>query len=200
MKKEKTPLYTFARVVIGIGFRVAFGVRATGMENYPQDQNCIILSNHISALDPLTIAMFYKVSEIHFIGKESLFRNKFLAKLLTTLHAFPVNRGETDMGAMRTAMQIVRDGYVLGIFPEGHRQQGEHMQRIETGVAVMALKTDVPVVPVCITGKYRPFGKLRVTVGEPIPMDDLRAMRSNSEVLETLKQRIIDSVEALRKA
>lgn len=198
LNREKTGLYTFARVVIGFIIKVLFGGRARGMENYPQDENCIILSNHISAWDPLTVAYFYKVSEIHFMGKESLFKNRALGWLLRKLHAFRVNRGESDMSAMREAMKVLKDGHVLGIFPEGHRQQGGRMQSIETGVAVIAMRTDAPLIPVLITGKYRPFGKLRSVIGPPIPIDDLRARRTDSEALEALKARIIDAVEALR--
>lgn len=198
MKKERTPFYTFARVIAAIINRCIFLSKARGTENFPQDENCIIMGNHISGWDPITVASFYKVSEIHFMAKDSLFKNPILAKLLTWLHAFPVNRGETDMQAMRTAMQVIKDGHVLGIFPEGTRQQGNRMQSIETGVAVIAMRTTVPLVPVVITGKYRLFGRVRVVVGPPIDIEDLRAQHADAQTMETLKARIIDAVEALR--
>lgn len=198
MNREKTGLYTFARWVIGFIYRVFFWAKARGTEHFPADQNCIILGNHISAWDPLTVAVFYKVSEIHFMAKDTLFRNRFLAALLTRLHAIPVRRGETDMGAMRSAMQVLRDGQVLGIFPEGTRQHAGHVQSIETGVAVMALKSKVPIVPVLVSGRYRLFGRVRLVVGEAIPMDDLRAVRPDTPTLEETKRRMIAAVEALR--
>lgn len=198
MKKERTFLYTLLRGVASFLYRIIFLSRIEGRENYPTDQNCIILANHISAWDPVTVAYSYKVSEVHFMGKDSLFKNRLLGGFLRKVHAFPVSRGETDMAAMRTAMQIIRDGKVLGIFPEGHRQKDNRVQHIETGIAVMAMRTDVPLVPVMITGKYRLFGRIRVRVGQPIPLDDLRAAHADAQTLETLKQRIIDALEALR--
>lgn len=198
MKKEKTFVYTLARGIASVLYGGIFLARGRGMENFPSDQNCIILSNHISAWDPITVAKYYTVSEIHFLAKDSLFRNPLLARLLTWLHAIPVHRGETDMAAMRSAMQVLKDGHVLGIFPEGTRQQGDHMQHIETGVAVMALKSGAPLVPARISGKYRLFGKIRLVVGRPIDIEDLRARRPDAETLELLKARIIDAVEALR--
>ena len=198
MNKEKTWLYTFARGVIWIINALIFRSKARGVENFPQEESCIILSNHISAWDPLTIANFYKVSEIHFMGKESLFKNRFLRALFMKLHAFPVSRGASDLGAMRVAMQVIRDGHVLGIFPEGTRQKDDRMQSIETGVAVMALKSDVPLVPVHLSGKYRWWGRVRMVVGKPIEIDDLRAKRADSQTLEALKTRIIDAVNDLR--
>lgn len=198
MKKERTFVYTLCRGIAAVLYTLFFGAKARGVERFPQDENCIILANHIHALDPVTVARFYKVSEIHFMAKDSLFRNPFLHWLITKLHAFPVNRGATDMGAMRKAMQVVRDGHVLGIFPEGHRQTSEHVESIETGVAVIALKTNVPLVPVLITGRYSFRGRLRVVVGDPIPMDDLRESASSASAPEELKRRIIDALEALR--
>ncbi len=197
MKVEKTWFYSFARVIIGFIYTVIFHAKARGTENFPTDTHCIIISNHISAWDPLTIAKFYKVSEVHFIAKDSLFKIPVLRLILRGLHAFPVSRGETDMSAMRTSMQVLRDGHVLGIFPEGHRQPSGQVGKIETGVAVMALKSNVPMVPVMISGKYRPFGKLRMAVGKPIPLDDLRARRADTETLEEVKARVRASLEAL---
>lgn len=198
LKKEKTFLYTFARGIAAIIYRLFFWAKAKGVEHFPQDENCIILSNHISAWDPITLAYFYRVSEIHFVAKESLFKIPFVRWLVTSLHAIRVNRGETDMGAMRASMQVLKDGHVLGIFPEGHRQTENRVQHIETGVAVMALKSDAPLVPAVITGKYRIGGRIRLVVGEPIDISDLRQRRADSETLELLKARIIDAVEALR--
>lgn len=198
MNRERTFLYTLARGIAGILYPLIFRAKARGQEHFPADTNCILLANHISAWDPITVARYYTISEVHFMGKESLFKVKPLAWLLRKLHAFPVNRGESDMAALRQSMQVLGEGHVLGIFPEGHRQQGDRVRFIETGVAVIALRSDVPLVPMLITGKYRLFGRPRLVVGEPIPLDDLRGRRADKETLEALKARIIDALEALR--
>ncbi len=198
MNAEKTGFYTFARIVVGIILRGLFGIKVRGQENLPKDRNCILMGNHISGWDPLTIAYLYKYSEVHFIAKDSLFKIPVLRTILKWLHAFPVKRGEADMAAMRTCMQVIREGHVLGIFPEGHRQKDGRVKAVETGIAVLALKTSVPVVPVFIIGKYRPFGRLRAVVGEPIPLDELRAARPDVETQEALKARVIDALESLR--
>ena len=201
MKTEKTFLYTLARGIAAFLNPCVFLAKARGVENFPREENCIILSNHLSAWDPITIAHVYKHNEIHFIAKESLFRNRALKWFLGRLHAFPVSRGEADLAAMRTAVKVIADGDVLGIFPEGHRRHtpGWEPGKLETGVAVMALRSRVPVVPVFIAGKYRIFGKIRVVVGTPLDMDDLRARRPDAQTLEEVKHRILDSWEALQR-
>lgn len=198
MNKERTWLYSIARALAAVVCRCIFFSKARGLENFPRDENCILLGNHISAWDPVTVAHYYKPNEVHFMGKESLFKNPVLRTLFKWLHAFPVYRGERDMRAMRTAMQVLYDGHVLGIFPEGTRQRDDRMQSIETGVAVIALKSDVPLIPICISGRYRLFGKVRMVVGPPIKLDDLRGRRADTPTLEETKSRIIDAVEALR--
>ena len=198
MHVERTWLYRFLIAFCRGLYTILFGAKASGLEHFPKDMNCILLSNHIHAFDPATIAVFYRANEIHFIAKEAIFKHKLLAKFFTKLHAFPVNRGETDMRAMRQAVQVLRDGHVLGIFPEGHRQRDQRVKAIETGVAVIALRSDVPVVPIYISGRYRPFGRLKLTVGPPIPLDDLRAERVDSQALEAVKQRIVAALNALK--
>ena len=198
MKMEKTGFYTFARRLIWMLLALVFRVKARGVENFPKDRNCIIFSNHFSAWDPLTIAHIYTVSEIHFMAKDSLFRTRLVRALIQRLHAFPVSRGSADMAAMRTAMQVLRDGHVLGIFPEGTRRQGGPVTDMETGVAVLALKSEAPLVPVLLGGRYRFLGKVRAVVGEPVSLDDLREKRVGAETLEAVKQRLIGALEALR--
>ena len=197
MNVERTRLYRTLIAICRVIYAVVFGAKASGREHFPKDQNCILIGNHIHAIDPVTLAVFYKANEIHFIAKESIFENRWLARILTKLHAFPVNRGETDMRAMRQAVQVLRDGHVLGIYPEGHRQKDRTVKAIETGVAVIALRSGVPVVPVYVSGHYRPFGRLRLTVGPPIPLDDIRSGRADTEALETVKRRVVESLNAL---
>jgi len=197
MNVEKTWLYSFARVLMRIIYRIVFRLEVQGSEHFPKDQNCILFANHISAWDPLTIAHIYKHNEIHFFAKDSLFKHKILAAILKKVHAFPVKRGETDMKAMRRAMQVLKDGHVLGIFPEGHRIYGGELQPIETGIAVMALKSRVPVVPILIRGRYKLLSKVKARIGEPIPLSDLFSQAADADTLNEVKERFMRALKAL---
>jgi len=197
MNVEKTGLYSFARLLLNLVYRVIFRVKVAGIHHFPKDENCILFANHISAWDPLTVAYVYKHNEIHFFAKDSLFKNRILAAVLRKIHAFPVKRGETDMKAMRHAMQVLKDGRVLGIFPEGHRNYEGGIAPIETGIAVMALKSRVPVVPILIGGRYRLFSKIIVSVGPPIPLDDLTEKPADVDALKEVKARFTQALQAL---
>ena len=148
------------------------------------------MANHISWLDPLTLAICVWDREIHFMGKKELFENKFLGWCFRHLHAFPVDRGNIDMSAIRTAMNVIRDGDTLGIFPEGTRSKTGYMGPLLGGSALLALKSGCEILPVYIDGRYHLFRPTRVIVGRPIEMADLRSGRMNKETCDILTHRM----------
>ena len=111
-----------------------------------------------------------------------------------------MDRHNTDMEAMRACMRVTREGHVLGIFPEGTRHHEGLMTELESGVAMIALRSKVPLVPVYIAGKLGLFRTLHVYVGEPIMMDDLRAEGINTQTCQALLGRITQTYAALDAA
>ncbi|MGN0990990.1 MAG: lysophospholipid acyltransferase family protein, partial [Candidatus Ventricola sp.] len=128
--------------------------------------------------------------EIHFMGKKELWNNKLLGWAFTKVHGFPVDRGNMDMTAIRTAMNVLKDGDTLGIFPEGTRSKTGHMLPLLGGASMLALRSRCDVIPVYIDGNYKPFRRMVVRVGEPVAMDDLLAGRVTKESCEELTRRI----------
>lgn len=199
MKPRRTALYCFARVVMAILYPLLFGARVYGAEHFPKDRNFIVLANHISNWDPVSVAYACKTWEIHFLAKEGLFKNRLLRWLVTKLHAIPVSRQGTNLAAMRAALAVLRDGQVLGIFPEGHRYNTGRVEKIETGVAMLALKSDAPLVPAYIQGGYRLWSGLKILVGPALDLTDLREKGQSAEVIEEIKQRIEAALIRLRE-
>ena len=105
----------------------------------------------------------------------------------------------SDMAAMRLCAKTLRDGYVLGIFPEGTRHHKDLMEEVETGAAVLALRAKVPILPVYIESKPRFLRVNHVYIGEPMDISDLCAQGFNTEVVEALCSRIRDTFFELRK-
>ncbi|NLL47952.1 MAG: 1-acyl-sn-glycerol-3-phosphate acyltransferase [Firmicutes bacterium] len=163
------------RCIVGI-IRVLvlliWGLDVEGAENIPETSGAIIAGNHTSFLDPVLLAVAIK-RPIHFMGKAELFQHPFLKWLFSSLNAFPVKRGQTDRQAIRTSQERVSEGHLLGIFPEGTRNKTEHdLLPIQGGVALIALKSGVPVLPAVVSkgerrGLRRPF---RVVFGAPIDL------------------------------
>ena len=199
--RERTPLYTVAFGVVRVIAAVVFPMRFYNRERVDAlNAPYMIIGNHKSFMDPLAMALGVRYDEIHFVGKKELGKYKLIGKLLEKLHAIMIGRGETDMAAMRKCMQTLKDGHVLGIFPEGTRHQEEMMQQVESGAALIALRGRVPVIPMYIHGKIRPFRINRIYFGEVMQTEDLLAEGINSESVGKLCDRIRDTFYQMRDA
>lgn len=188
---HRTWLYTLiVWVLYVVVSKILFFVKIEGRENIPKNRNCVMMGNHQCILDPLMLALCVPDREIHFMGKKELWNNKLLGWAFTKVHGFPVDRGNMDMGAIRTAMNVLKEGDTLGIFPEGTRSRTGHMLPLLGGAAMLALRSRCDVIPVYIDGNYKPFRRMVVRVGEPVEMSDLLAGRVTKEACEELTHRI----------
>ena len=188
--REWTFLYRFVVGLYRVVAKVLFFVRIEGMENIPKGRACVLMGNHQTILDPFMLALCTPDREIRFMGKKELFANKFLCWFFDKLHGFPVDRGNIDMAAIRTAMGVLKEGNTLGIFPEGTRSRSGHMLPLLGGASMLALRSRCDVVPVYIDGNYRLFRRMTVRVGEPIAVEDLHAQRVTKETCDELTHRM----------
>ena len=198
-KRERTAIYTLARIIFGFLFHTIFPLRFHNAQIVEEMQPpYIIMANHRSFADPMALAIKVKRYEIRFIGKRELAHGRLKSWLFSGLHMILVSRHATDMAAMRQCMQTLKEGHILGIFPEGTRHQPEMMQEVESGTAIIALRARVPLLPVYIDGKIRPFHITHIYYGKPMELDDLYAQGVNNDSAHQLCQRIHDVFYAMR--
>ena len=157
--------------------RVLFPYRIIGRENIPPagSGGLILCCNHISMFDPVWLLIGQK-RHIFFMGKEEAFRKRLPAWILRHVGAFPGSRGKGDTGALDEAEHILRQGEVMGIFPEGTRSKTGELLRFKSGTMVLAAKTQTPVLPVCIVTKnqkVKPFRRTTVVFGEVLTPEAL---------------------------
>ena len=166
--------YYFSRFIFYTLIRMLFRLRVYGSEHIPSRKPYIICSNHISWIDPLTVGVGLPARiKIHYMAKKELFNNFILRHLLLGAGAFPVNRQEADFGAVKKAYQLLREGQVVGMFPEGTRSTSGEIQEAYNGTALIAVRSGVPILPVAIEGTYRLFSPLKFYIGKPIVMPPL---------------------------
>ena len=198
-KRERTAIYTLSSIIFGFLFHTIFPLRFHNAQIVEEMQPpYIIMANHRSFADPMALAIKVKRYEIRFIGKRELAHGRLKSWLFSGLHMILVSRHATDMAAMRQCMQTLKEGHILGIFPEGTRHQPEMMQEVESGTAIIALRARVPLLPVYIDGKIRPFHITHIYYGKPMELDDLYAQGVNNDTAHQLCQRIHDVFYAMR--
>lgn len=198
LAKQKAPrpsfLYGAARLLADLITHTICPVRYHHAERLnAQDAPFIVMGNHQSLLDPILAGLPIRRYQVEFLGKKELAELPVAGWMLKKMHMIPVQRHGSDMEAMRACMRVTKRGGVLGIFPEGTRYHDGVMEQLESGVALIALRSKVPLIPVYISGKLRPFHRLDIYVGEPVQMDDLRLEGVNTETCGLLLGRISQS-------
>lgn len=192
-------LYYVIRFFAKIYYALIFRVEVIGKENVPTEGSAVLCSNHISNFDAFTVAIYLNRLP-RFIAKKELFRNRILAKLLFHLEAFPVDRqAAMDMKAFKTAIKVLNEGELLGIFAEGTRVKEGEAKAAKAGVAMFGLKGNAPVIPIAISGQYKFRKKVRIQFGEPITLEEYRNTRVTTEVLEEITNVIMGRVEEMKE-
>jgi 1-acyl-sn-glycerol-3-phosphate acyltransferase len=182
--------------------RFVFRLRARGVENLPQEGGFVLAANHLSNFDPWPLGMpLLPKRWLRFMGKSELFWPP-LGWILRAGGAFPVRRGEGDMAAVATAVELVRSGEIVVMFPEGTRRKKglvkKYQPRAHTGAARIALTADAPLVPARIAGTDRllRLGPFEITYGPPLPLDDLREGEPR-EAAQDATDRLMAEIERL---
>ena len=196
-RQKEDFLYKVARFLAVTFLHSLMPMKMTGAEKLGLDAPFILISNHNSMLDPFVLAYKVKRYPITFLGKKELVKSRFGQWLFGHLGMIPVDRGHTDMEAMRACMKVLKNNGVLGIFPEGTRHHEGVMEEIESGVALIALRSGVPLIPIYIKGRVALFHFTRSWVGDPIPTDDLRAEGINADTSARLNARITETFRAM---
>ncbi len=168
-------LYEKMRVFAPLINKKRYKVTYVGLENIPSEGGFILASNHMNALDPVIIGSGILNRQLYFMGKKELFENKIVGYLFSKMNGFPVARGSGDIKALDYAARVVKEGHILGIFPEGTRSKDCKPKCAKRGVSVIARAAKADVLPVSIyteTDMSRGV-KLTVRFGEMIPFEKL---------------------------
>jgi 1-acyl-sn-glycerol-3-phosphate acyltransferase len=135
-----------------------FRGRVYGVENVPRTDPLIVVSNHASYFDPpmLSSAVGRPVA---YMAKEELFEVPVLKQAISLYGAYPVKRGSGDRGAIRAALNAIRDGWAVGVFLEGTRTEDGLIHEPKLGAAMIAAKAGIPLLPVSLWGTEKIFQK-----------------------------------------
>ncbi|WP_245844881.1 lysophospholipid acyltransferase family protein [Persephonella hydrogeniphila] len=170
-----------------------------GVENIPLDKGCILAANHRSNLDPFVLNTV-SPRPILFMAKQELFGVPLLGWFIKKAGAIPVKRNKRDIASLKKAVELIKDGHCIGIFPEGARAKPGEFRKPQSGVGLLVSKTEAPVVPIRIEGTdiVYPVGskipkigksKIYVKVGKPLTVDsNMEYSRISEYIMEEIKR------------
>ncbi|MBR0311576.1 MAG: 1-acyl-sn-glycerol-3-phosphate acyltransferase [Oscillospiraceae bacterium] len=147
---------------------VLFPFTIHGRENVPTDRAVVLCANHAHAIDPFLICLALpRHVPVRIMAKKELMDTPLLGGFLGRLGAFGVDRGHSDLNAVKTAIKTVRDGAHLLVFPEGTRVKRQGEVQPKGGVVMIAMRTGAPLLPVYVGKPHKLFHMTHIVFGEP---------------------------------
>lgn len=171
-----TLLYRTCRVAAWTAFKLLGRTEVIGYEHLPREGGVIVASNHVSYLDPPLVGSTI-TRECAFMARHDLWQSRLLGGLISRLNAFPVHRDSADRRALRQAVEALKRGLVLVLFPEGTRSPNGMLQAAQAGLALIVKHSQAPVVPCAVVGPEKMLPphtkiprptKLTVIFGDPV--------------------------------
>lgn len=201
-------LYRWGHRLTHLFCRVVGKLEARGVENIPNEGGVLIVSNHVSLLDPIIVGSAVN-REVHFMARSDIFGVPFLGRLITAFNAYPVNRWAPDLGALRRTISLLKAGNAVLIFPEGTRSVDGNLGKTNDGACFIAHRANVPTIPVYHdgVGKMLPRGsrrfrrsKLTVSFGEPIDFSKVVQSDVKREIYQQMGVQMMDGIRKLSKS
>ena len=190
-------LYPLCRYLQNLTLSACSNFEVEGSENIPPMGSLIIVSNHMSNIDPSILSCGIN-RRLKFLAKDSLFKGFPISQILRSYGAYPIRRGQPDIGAIRWATDQLRKDAALVVFPEGTRNDGK-MIKGKIGIARLIKMTQSTILPVGITGTERlqhlgrvvnPTGNIKVNIGTPFSLPMIEG-NITKEIFESLTEIIM---------
>lgn len=199
--------YAFCHIILRFSLKLFFGFKVNGQEKVPLKGGVIVAANHSSFLDPPVLGTALP-RQAYYMAKKELFSSPVWGRLLRLIKAFPVRRDKIDRGSIRSAIDYLRKGKVLIVFPEGARSFTGELLPPLPGVGMIAWEGKTVIVPAYIKGsnkalprgaKFVKFRKIEVTFGKPFSPDKLFSSDlPRRQIYEKISRHIMSEIAKLK--
>lgn len=189
MNKKVPFLYYFGKTILGPIFKLYYNPKIIGKENIPKDGAILIVGNHKHLFDQCLTIVATKRG-IHYMAKKEYFDNKKVAWFFKGTGCVSVDRQHGDEKAKELALDVLRDGGAIGLFPEGTRNKTkEFLLPFKFGTVSMASKTDAMIVPFGVTGDYKFRSKnLIIRYGKPFKVGNMTLEEANNKLFHEVEK------------
>lgn len=176
--------YTIIRGIVYLPFKIFYPAKVVDKHNMLKKTKLITVSNHLKWTDIGIVAVDIPGFR-HIIAKKELGKNPIIRAFAKWLGIIFVDRGKTDLSAIRTSVKILKEGGGITIFPEGTRnKKDESLQEVKSGVAMFAIKGDAPIIPIIIHHRSKLFRRNYLYVAEPFDLDEFKGVILDTPTLE----------------
>jgi len=183
--KKLTIWYRFARLCCKVFCHLVFKMKLSGTENVPKEGAFLLVSNHQSFLDPLLCGTPIK-RHMYYLARDSLFRNPFFGRLISSIDVLPIKRGHADLGAVKKIISKLRQGSGVCLFPEATRTSDGKIAELKPGFGILCKRGKAAIVPMVIDGAFECWprhkkmftkgAQITVTYGEMISFEQIKQM------------------------
>ena len=187
--------YKFVTKVFKCFVKIFYQYEVIGAENIPNEGNLIVAANHKSNLDVIFLSAAIENRQIVAVSKKELFDIKPLGYILKKLNVIPINREKPDISTIKNILKAIKDGYALGIFPEGTRVKGPGFGEAKAGLSLFAVKGRAQVVPVSIISNYKLFNRVTIYIDKPISFEEYYKQKLTSEENKRLSQNVLEVIK-----
>jgi 1-acyl-sn-glycerol-3-phosphate acyltransferase len=206
--RTEQQLYRWAHRMANVIFGALGNLESHGNENIPRRGGALLMSNHLSYLDPIIIGAAAN-REIHYMTRHDVFEIPILGRIIVAFNAFPVKRGAPDVAALRRTIFLLKSGKAVLVFPEGTRSVDGALGKAHDGASFIAFNANVPTIPAYLKGPERLMprnarwirpAQLTVTFGPPIDFTAARQLKDRREAYHLMGEQIMQSIAELRDA
>lgn len=191
-------LYNVIKNIANVIFRLIYKIEVIGEDKLINDEKLIICSNHTHNFDVVIISILFP-DQIHWMGKKELFKIKPLSLFFKKLGAFPVDRENPGLSAIKNSIRILGRNKSLGVFPEGTRVENFDIKNATSGVPLISISTKSPILPVLIETTYKPFSKVKVTVGEVFDFSESYGKKPTREEYQKYGEEVLYNIYNLKE-
>jgi 1-acyl-sn-glycerol-3-phosphate acyltransferase len=199
--------YFISRVVYGIILKLFFKFEVIGRENIPRRGPYILAANHVSYADPVIIGVACPAPHVSFIAKRELVDKPFLGAWCRAVGCIFIERYSGSSAPLKKTLKRLKEGGVIGMFPEGRRSRDGNLQKAEPGVGVITARSKAPVIPMYIYGSERalpvggkfprPYYRIIVRIGKAVDLDKMPRFSKKRKAYEYIGEEVMKAIRRL---
>lgn len=196
--KQKSFFVRFLTGLVGLLIRFLYRPQYHNLQYIPRNTGYMLMANHVSLLDPVLIHLNIP-DYVYWVSKKELFRTKLMKHIFNKLEMIPLDRDQLDIKAMKMIRQHIKDGQIVGLFPQGTRvDPGNYLDYLpQAGVSAICTKYKVTILPVYLDGPYQVFRKNHIYIGAPFCLNPGLSFANKKEKNQLLSNEIMRNCYAL---